>query len=331
MGEATPLYGTKQSSKTKLRDVSSSATLAFSSQLSSLISQSAGSKSQLPKHHHRTSDIFATHNKGSKKRAAADLAEDEYRPGSNNGKIGAFDSVELHKSKRRMEEKARLYKAMKQGDYMAPDEGQEDRCLVDFDRKWAEHEDKGEDQETPTPSDVSSDEEPVEYVDEFGRQRKGTRAQAAREDRRKRIQTIAAEEEARFSARPKMPSNVMYGDTIQHGAFNPDTEITQKMDNLAKKRDRSATPPEDVHYDASAEVRTKGTGFYNFSKDKATRAQELDALEVERLQTERAKAEKEEKKQARRRELEQRKKELQQQKGKKQADRFLDSLQQGMG
>lgn len=234
-----------------------------------------------------------------------------------------------------MEEKARLYAAMKRGDYVTPLDGRDERGLVDFDRKWAEREASGADisQDNPSSSSDHSDteEEIVDYTDEFGRQRRGTRSEAAREERRKRVQSIAADEEEKFSARPKMPNNILYGDTVQYAAFNPDIDVTQKMENLAKKRDRSATPPSESHYDASAEIRSKGTGFYQFSTDKESRAREMDNLEKERMQTERVKAEREQKKQERKRHLEERKRQILEQKGKRHADRFLDDLSAGIG
>jgi Domain of unknown function (DUF4078) len=56
-----------------------------------------------------------------------------------------------------------------------------------------------------------------------------------------------------------MPTKIIYGDTVRHKAFNPDEVIIERMANIAKKRDRSATPPPESHYDADVEVRTKGT------------------------------------------------------------------------
>lgn len=336
MADHSSLYGTKQSSKTKAREISSSTTLAFSSHLASLISKDAPkSTASRAKGTKSKSDIFAGHNKNTKKRAAADLEDNDRQTHKTRAEIGEVDNAALHRSKRRMEEKARLYTAMKRGDYVAPQDGRDERGLVDFDRKWAEREDSDANRsrdDTSSGSDQSeTDEEIVDYEDEFGRQRRGTRAQAAREERKKRIQSIAADEEERFSARPKMPSNVLYGDTVQYAAFNPDGDTTQKMEDLAKKRDRSATPPPTSHYDASAEVRTKGTGFYQFSTDSEGRAREMDALEKERLQTERAKVQREQKKQERKRELEERKRQILEQKGKRQADRFLDELGAGVG
>ena len=97
-----------------------------------------------------------------------------------------------------MEEKARLYTAMKRGDYVRTD-GRDERGLIDFDRKWAEQAGH-EDDVTSSDSDnegSDGDQEVVEYLDEFGRTRKGAKADAVREERRQRIRANAAEEEER--------------------------------------------------------------------------------------------------------------------------------------
>ena len=226
-----------------------------------------------------------------------------------------------------MEEKARLYAAMKRGDYVRTD-GRDERGLVDFDRKWAEHAGH-EDDTTSSGSDnegSDGDRELVEYLDEFGRTRKGTKADAVREERRQRIRANAAEEEDRLSVRPSAPSNIIFGDTVQHQAFNPDEVIAQRMAEVAKKRDKSATPPPESHYDANAEVRTKGTGFYGFSKDAEIRKKEMDELENERLETERARKERDGRKEARMKDIEERKKLLADKRSNTQAEKFLDSI-----
>jgi Domain of unknown function (DUF4078) len=327
------LYGKKDSSKTKTKNISSSTSLAFSTHLVSLISKdSSRTASGRPRPSKSKPDIFAQHNKNSKKRAAADISEDGEQRHKTEADIGGVDAAALHRSRRRMEEKARIYAAMKRGDYIRPEDGRDERSLVDFDRKWAEHEENGlnDDDAMSSRSDESdADEELVEYEDEFGRQRKGTKAEAAREERRRRIQSNAADEEERFSARPEMPSSVIRGDTVQYNAFNPDGVTTGKMADLAKKRDRSATPPEESHYDANAEIRTKGTGFYSFSKDVEGRKKEMEALEKERLQTERERKERESRKEQKRQEIEERRKKIAQQRSKVQADRFLADFDLG--
>jgi Domain of unknown function (DUF4078) len=323
---AESLYGTKKPSKVK--EISSATSLAFSSNLSSLISSSSGKTQSTGRARpsKSKSDIFTAHNKNVKKRAAADLDDGEQKHKTRDD-IGGVDSAMLHRSKRKMEEKARLYNAMKRGEYI----GSDDRGLIDFDRKWAEKEAQGgkDDEDSLGSDEDDSDgaEEFIEYEDEFGRTRKGTKAEAAREERRRRIQANAVEEEERLSARPKAPTNIIYGDTVQTHAFNPDTVIADRMAELAKKRDKSATPPPDTHYDANAEVRTKGTGFYAFSHDKEGRKQEMDALEKERLETEKIRNEREDKIEQRKREIEERRRLIAEQRSKAQADRFLRSLE----
>jgi len=228
-----------------------------------------------------------------------------------------------------MEEKARLYASMKRGDYVPTSgrENKEENALVDFDRMWAEKTygdrdtSEGEDDEGG-----DSEGETVEYEDELGRTRRGTKAEAERELRRRNAKVYATEQLASFSARPERPENIIVGDTIQAAAFNPDTVQSTQMEELARKRDRSATPPEEVHYDASKEVRSKGVGFYAFSQDKEGREREMEGLGREREETERAKREREERKERKRREVEDRKREIGRRKEEKSAERFLREL-----
>lgn len=240
-----------------------------------------------------------------------------------------------------MEEKSRLYAAMKRGDYVPPSNGgtnKEENALVDFDRKWAEAEEasvSGRKYETESDDDGSSnnsdeevaegkgESETVEYEDEFGRLRRGTPATASRARARQAAQSHARSSLLEMRARPTLPANLIVGDTIQSAAF--DAHSTQ-MSDLASKRDRSMTPPEEVHYDASSEVRSKGVGFYAFSKDGEGRKREMEALRREREETERGKREREERKERRRREVEERRRVIEEKRGERLAERFLDGL-----
>lgn len=186
-----------------------------------------------------------------------------------------------------------MYNAMKRGEYVQRGDGFDDRGLVDFDRKWAEqsveevHADTSDDDDSDG-NDVDDTGELITYIDEFGRTRKGTKKQAEKEAREQRISQAAAIDRANFAAHPEAPSQIIYGDTVQYHAFNPERDVAQKMAELAKKRDRSATPPPNAHFDASAEVRTKGTGFYTFSHDAEQRRSQMEALSAQRQETERA-------------------------------------------
>ncbi|OCK78982.1 hypothetical protein K432DRAFT_383449 [Lepidopterella palustris CBS 459.81] len=316
------LYGIRQKNKTAAKEISSSMTLAFTSQLSSLIASSGTSSKQAAgRSKSKKEDIFSTHNKNTKKRAIKDLDDADFTQ-NHSTSSGALDEATWRRAKRRMEEKARLYSAMKRGDV----EDLDNKHLVDFDQKWAEREAKGE-ADDDTSSDDGSDseqEELVEYQDEFGRTRRGTRAEVAREERRKKM--LAADEPDRFTARPAAPSNIIYGDAVQSAAFNPDEPIAVQMAELAAKRDKEATPPPEEHFDGKREVRTKGVGFFHFSADEETRKKEMAALAKEREETERSRKERDKRKEERRKEVEERKKIIREKRGKAQADRFLDAL-----
>ena len=273
-GKDAHLYGAKNTSRNKRKEISSSSTVAFSSTLSNLIKTSSlpadGSKNtSAGRARPQKEDIFKTHNKNVKKRALADLDDTNLATQKHRGRTGAEkeeDAASWQRTQRRMEEKARLYAALKRGDI----EDIDDKYGVDFDRKWADTQATGATGNASSSSDEDSvDEEVVEYLDEFGRTRKGTRADALREERRKR--TLAHDAPDRFTARPSMPEQIIYGDTVQSNAFNPDETIAQQMAELAAKRDKELTPPPELHFDGRAEARTRGTGFMYFDQDVETR------------------------------------------------------------
>lgn len=251
--------------------------------------------------------------------------------------IGAVSASEYHRSKRKLEEKVRLYNAMKRGEYIGR-EDHDDRGLVDFDRKWADSQthgsleaasvngsDTGSESDPDEKGDMAN--EPVEYLDEFGRLRKGTASEARRVERGQRVAQAATTDAAYLAAHPQRPENVIYGDTVQYQAFNPDRVIAEKMEELAKKRDKAATPPPETHYDANGEIRTRGTGFYNFSKGEELRMKEMKELEKERAATEKVRKDKEEAKEKRKREIEERRKAIAEKRSQKEANRFLDELE----
>ncbi|PSK55923.1 hypothetical protein B9Z65_4801 [Elsinoe australis] len=326
--------GHTKNAKKPGRDIETSSTLAFTSQLSGLISSAKTSgRPAAGRAHKKKEDIFATHNRNSAKRAKKDVEDFEDGRGRGTGKKAggsgnseAVDDAAWARSKRKMEEKARLYAAMKRGDL----EDEEGKLMVDFDTKWAAGQDaKGEedrrwDNESSEGSDVEV-EEVVEWEDEFGRTKKGTRTDMLREQRRNQLQEEVAERK-----RPRAPDKVIWGDTVQAAAFNPERNIQDKMEELARKRDKSLTPPPDTHFDASREVRSKGVGFMQLSLDADERKKQMDELVEEREQTERKRSGRDQMMEERRRKLEERKKQIQEKRGKRKADEFLDGLEKEM-
>ena len=222
----------------------------------------------------------------------------------HSDKSDGVDAATWRRVQRKMEDKARLYAALKRGDV----EDGEERHLVDFDRKWADKEDasdvsSGNDDDDDDDGDgdgngngegtgtgTGRETGMVEYVDEFGRTRVVTAAAAAREKRR--LAAIASDAPDRFTARPVAPESIIRGDTIQSEAFDIDrnTATSISMAELAAKRQAGhtdfTTPPPETHFDATKEVRTKGVGFFQFSGDEETRKAQMEELERERVETE---------------------------------------------
>ncbi|KAK5734420.1 hypothetical protein LTR17_008921 [Elasticomyces elasticus] len=341
------LYGLdKKRNLSNGKPISSSTSLAFSSQLGALINNASSSSttgtiksSKSNSLKRKKDDLFSAHTQkqGTGKRAKRDL--DTHERGEGVGVIEqnhsthseALEESVWARSRRKMEAKARLYAAMKRGDVEDTDE----RYAVDFDKKWADR--ATQDDEEVDDSGHSSDDDGeggqgggqgavvVEYTDEFGRTRTGTAAEAARV---KRAMDAGRDIQSdRFTARPLAPANVIYGDTIQHSAFDPDSlPIAEKMDALARKRDTSLTPPPEEHFDGGKEIRTKGTGFMQFSGDAGERGRQMEALGKEREETERRRKEREEKVGGRKAQLEARRAEIKRRRAEKGADAFLDEL-----
>jgi hypothetical protein len=97
------------------------------------------------------------------------------------------------------------------------------------------------------------------------------------------------------------------------------------MAHLAKRRDRSPTPDE-VHYDADAEVRNRGTGFYAFSKDEEVRKKQMEELMNVRAETERERDVRRERRAERERVRDNRRKEVDKLRAKRRAEMFLSGL-----
>ncbi|KAI5866232.1 hypothetical protein GGS23DRAFT_617322 [Durotheca rogersii] len=304
------LYGQRPPKRQK-KEVPLSSSVAFTSQLTSLISSATAPVASGRARPSKTKDdIFSV--KAKRKAPGGDGGRDRNKDGSrergsNTAKISLKDprgteeeKQDLARTRRRMEEKARLYAAMKRGDYVAR-EG-EAAPLVDFDRKWAEKHPEGDGSDssssggsgTDGEGEGNDDDEMVEYTDEFGRTRRVSRAEARRERRRAARRALGAAELEAMAGRPRAPEpeRLLRGDVVQTAAFAPDAAARAGMAALAARRDRTPTPPPDAHFDGRAEIRTKGVGFYHFrADDAAARAAQMADLARERAATERARAE----------------------------------------
>ncbi|RYO94189.1 hypothetical protein DL766_002726 [Monosporascus sp. MC13-8B] len=353
------LYGQRPAKKQK-KEIPLSSSLAFTSQLTSLLSASSSTPTSTSSGRARPSrqkdDIFSVKAKrksppkhhGDEEDATTAPPPASERPLRLRAPHGTEEEKQdFQRARRNMEEKARLYAAMKRGDYLARDN--EAAPLVDFDRKWAEsHPDgadgdpsrggdssSGSDNESSASEDgVAGGGELVEYKDEFGRTRTGTRAEVRRRQRRQARSRLGAAELEAMSARPAAaaaPDAVIHGDVIQSEAFDPEARDAARMADLAARRDRTPTPPPDAHFDGRAEIRTKGVGFYQFSAAEEDRRREMEALRAERESTERARGERESARERRRREIEERRRRIGRARAEKLADSFLDGLAGELG
>ncbi|KAI2628811.1 hypothetical protein GGR54DRAFT_364671 [Hypoxylon sp. NC1633] len=347
------LHGQRPAKRQK-KEISLSSSLDFASQLTSILanpsssSSSAAVASGRPRPSKTKDDIFSV----KAKRKAGPAADNRDKGEGSASKDGSSSKIslkeprgteeekqDLTRARRKMEEKARLYAAMKRGDYIAKDG--ETAPLVDFDRKWAEKHpdddnDPNKDRYSSSGTDDESDDdnygaansqELVDYTDEFGRTRKATRAEVSRLQRRQHRSALGAAELESMAAQPlRAPEDLIFSDVIQAAAFAPEDGTLSKMEDLAARRDREPTPPPDAHFDGGAEIRTKGVGFYQFSKDEQARAAEMAGLAAERENTERVRGERERARETRRREIEERRQRIGAKRAERLADHFLDGL-----
>jgi hypothetical protein len=339
------LYG-QLAPKRQKKEMALSSSLDFTSQLTTILAKPPPTQGRARPSKSKTDALFSSakvkrKNGNARQPTATDDASSE-KLTLKSPTTTEDEKAALTAARRKMEEKARRYAAMKRGDYVPNREG-EAAPLVDFDRKWAEAQEKirGGDGGVPSQNDSSSGsdndsdsdstgpqpavEETVEYEDEFGRLRTATKSQYEAYRRRLARGQHASAELETMSARPTAPSQIIYGAAVQAEAFT--VSDPDRMEELARKRDRSATPPEAAHYDATAEIRNRGTGFYAFSKDEETRMREMEGLKAEREATERVRREREERVEKRRREVEERRREVAEKRARKMADRFLEGLE----
>ncbi|KAJ1327971.1 coiled-coil domain-containing protein 174 [Microdochium nivale] len=332
MPQDPDLYG-KRAAKKQKREAPLSSSLAFASQMSSLLSGSTASSAGRPRPSKAKDGLF---NVKVKRKEAAGRAENYDKATPERIRIKDTVGTEEEKqdfmrTKRKMEEKARLYAAMKRGDYIPAEN--EAAPLIDFDRKWAEKHDEKPDADSSSGSDNESDNdyadgnEMVEYTDEYGRTRQATRAQVSRVQRQSARSAMATADLEAMAGRPiKVPENVIYGDAIQSAAFNPDDKTYDKMESLASKRDRTPTPPPDAHFDGHAEIRNKGVGFYHFGQDQDSRKKAQDNLAAERENTEKIRQEREAAKEERMKLIAERRAQIGKKRAEKQANNFLEGM-----
>jgi hypothetical protein len=167
-----------------------------------------------------------------------------------------------NKSQEALRRKAKLYKRIKRGDGENDGENGEGLGgLIVPTRASDRSSDFSDDQ---SGSSSHSSDEDVEITDSFGRTRLVSKSKA-------HLYDVDEDEDNDDDSKPKVarPTNLIYGDAIQHDAFKPDEVLLQK---IMYKEDQ------DVHYDADWEIRDRGVGFYQFSSDKRIRQQQMESI-----------------------------------------------------
>jgi Domain of unknown function (DUF4078) len=163
----------------------------------------------------------------------------------------------LEASRTALQRKAKIYEEMrKRRRYNDSDD--DENQLIDFDsRPFTDSDGEGDDDE-----DKSDGDDPwVDYEDEFGRSRTVRQSQLPR------------------ARPPRSPSPQLTSE--------PAYPVFTTADYEARKREGSEER-DTQRYDAQREIRTKGVGFYTFSKDEEERKAQMEELKRLREQTETA-------------------------------------------
>jgi hypothetical protein len=156
-----------------------------------------------------------------------------------------------------LQRKAKIYEEMrKRRRYNDSDD--DENQLIDFESRPFSDSDGDDDED-----DRSDGDDPwVDYEDEFGRSRTIRQSQLPR-------------------SRPRSPSPQLTSE--------PAYPVFTTSDYEARKREGSEER-ETKRYNAEGEIRTKGVGFYTFSKDEEERKAQMEELKRLREQTETARA-----------------------------------------
>ncbi|KAJ6494780.1 hypothetical protein C8R47DRAFT_1213459 [Mycena vitilis] len=211
--------------------------------------------------------IWARQNKGVSSRASRDM------------ELEAISKPTLESARAALERKAKIYDKLKKGQTGGLNDKQYESLLVDFDSKpMSDHFDSDSDDvdesvEVARPPD---DDPIVEYEDEFGRMRTARRSEVPRD-----------------LVRKEEPEQDEDEDLIIHNPVGHFPVYQPSADRVAQieKEQAEANHPLGVHYDAAAEVRARGAGFYQFSKDEEMRKAQMDELKSARNETERTRKE----------------------------------------
>ncbi|KAK9455514.1 hypothetical protein V1511DRAFT_294830 [Dipodascopsis uninucleata] len=261
-----PATGTSSNNKKKNISVSTSSVLGLSNELTLLKEKFENEKKSVGKSKKSISgslrgdgkkSSWKQSNKGVEARIAQDLAD-------NSTKSKEKTDNDVTESLRW---KAEQYKAVKRGKRTGI---RSQDVVLDVDLMSVDSSQSSSQSDEDDLDDEDGD--LIEYTDEFGRTRMVTRWA---------YQELTADEHTDVGIpRVVRPDVLIYGDKIQTEAFQGNEEAMREIMERDYDKDLAA------HYDSSKEIRTKGVGFYDFSKDEDVRKQEMEDLKNMRLETE---------------------------------------------
>ncbi|KAJ6505956.1 hypothetical protein DFH09DRAFT_1335042 [Mycena vulgaris] len=203
--------------------------------------------------------IWARQNQGVSARASRDI------------ELEAISKPTLDSARAALERKAKIYDKLKRGQTGGLNDKQYESLLVDPVSDF-ESDSDDLDESAQVPRHPLDDDDPiVEYEDEFGRMRTARRSEVPRA-------LVPTPEEQAYDEDEDL---VIHNPVGHFPVYRPSADRVAQIE----KEHAEANNPLGVHYDASAEVRAKGAGFYQFSKDEETRKAQMDELKSARDET----------------------------------------------
>ncbi|CAG8588502.1 5534_t:CDS:2 [Paraglomus brasilianum] len=191
--------------------------------------------------------IWSRQNKGVAERATRDKVVLDEVEGSS-----------LEASRKAMERKAKLYDKLRK--HGIEDDTLAEEVLVDFDSK--PRDDSSDADEGAEKKDDQSVNDPwVEYVDEFGRTRVVRKSELPED----------------------LPSQSGFSNSSSEDEEDSRIDEEQRRWEQAALSELKSGP---THYYDTREIRTRGVGFYRFSRDEAERQTQMQALKEMRQETE---------------------------------------------
>ncbi|OXB35919.1 hypothetical protein J007_04334 [Cryptococcus neoformans] len=248
----------------------------------------------LPRKRHiqKSRNPFDKPSPGLVKRLAAEARNDaKRRRFDNDGGPTEEERREILKAK------ARKYEQIKKGDFSGLSQKEIEEAVIDFEKleEFSDHSSDEDESAHPASLSWSDDEDDedddlaqVEYVDELGRTRTGTRKEAKEagriRGRNEPVELIPSGAENSAYAEVQQ-SKVIHGEQHVFPVYEPNPEVIKAKYRQAEEEARGH------HYDSTKEVRVKGAGQYQFSLDEQRRAEQQAALKSQRRETELARAE----------------------------------------